>query len=138
MTCFVVAVFNPAFDPLHREFDEHLESEFLVTAIEALRCNAKRSGGFSLLTVLDVRFGHVPDDWRVFAGYHDKGRHGSHVKRVMTRFDSRCVNLFKEFKIGRSNASYRLKVNEFSDSVSRCTGRQAQQCVEWPEALESS
>ena len=81
-----------------RDFDEHSESEFLVTAIEALRknlalkCNAKRSGGLSLLTVLDVRFGHVPDDWRVSAGYHEKGRQGSHVKRVMTRFDSRCVN----------------------------------------------
>ena len=24
-----------------------------------------------------------PDDWRVSAGYHEKGRQGSHVKRVM-------------------------------------------------------
>ena len=40
---------------------------------------------------------------------------GSHVKRVMTRFDSRCVNLFKEFKSARPNFSYRLKVNEFTD-----------------------
>ena len=71
-----------------REFEKHSESEFLVTAIEALRknlalkCNAKRSGGFSLLTVLDVIFGHVPDDWRVSAGYHEKWRHAD-VKRVM-------------------------------------------------------
>ena len=56
----------------------------------------------------------------------------------VTRIDSRCVNLFKEFKSGRSNASYKLKVNEFTDSMSRCTRRQAQQCVEWPEALENS
>ena len=44
-------------------------------------------------------FGCVPDDWRVFfVGYFEKGRQGSHVKRVMTRFDSRCVHLFTEFK----------------------------------------
>ena len=30
-------------------------------------------------------------------------------------FDSRCVNLFKEFKIARPNVSYRLKVNDFTD-----------------------
>ena len=33
-------------------------------------------------------------------------------------FDSRCVNLFKEFKTARANAqnlSYTLKVNEFTD-----------------------
>ena len=28
-------------------------------------------------------FGHVPDDWRVSAGYHEKGRPGSHMKRVI-------------------------------------------------------
>ena len=28
----------------------------------------------SLLTVLDERHGHVPDDRRVSAGYHEKGR----------------------------------------------------------------
>ena len=41
----------------------------------------------------------------------------SHVMRVMTRFDSRCVNLFKEFKTARTIAqhlSYSLKVNEFN------------------------
>ena len=45
------------------------------------------------------------------------------------------------------NLSYSLTVNEFAalttrsdetESVSRYTGRQAQQCVEWPEALEKS
>ena len=33
-------------------------------------------------------------------------------------FDSRCVNLFKEFKTARPNAqnvSYRLEVNKFTD-----------------------
>ena len=81
-------------------FNEHSESEFLVSTIEALRknlalkCNAKRSGGVSLVTVLDARFGHVPDDWRVSAGYHEKGRQGSHV---------------------RPNVSYMLKVHEFTD-----------------------
>ena len=94
------------------KFDEHSESDFLVTAIEALRknlalkCNAKRNGGLSLLTVLDVKFEHVPDDWRVSARYRDKGRQGSHVKRVMTRFDTPCVNFLKEFKTARPNASY--------------------------------
>ena len=79
-----------------------------------------------------------------------------------------CVNLFMEFKTARANAqnlSYRLKVSEFaawttSESVSRmecghpgnflrvfcrqsmlcrtqCLST-AQQCVEWPEAHESS
>jgi len=28
-------------------------------------------------------FGHVPDDRRVLAGCHERGRQGSHVKRVM-------------------------------------------------------
>ena len=37
------------------------------------------------------------------------------MKRVMTRFDSRCVNLFEEFRAARPNVSYRLKVNEFTD-----------------------
>ena len=64
--------------------------------------------------------GHVPDDWRVSAGYHEKGRPGSHMKRVIavqeepslhvnstrercpglnadTMEFSRCVNLFKKF-----------------------------------------
>ena len=83
-----------------------------MTAIEALgknlalKCNAKRNGGLSLLTVLDVKFEHVPDDWRVSARYRDKGRQGSHVKRVMTRFDTPCVNFLKEFKTARPNASY--------------------------------
>ena len=30
-------------------------------------------------------------------------------------FDSRCVNLFKEFKTARPSVSYTLKVNEFAD-----------------------
>ena len=30
-------------------------------------------------------------------------------------FDSRCVNLFMEFKTARPNLSYTLKVNEFTD-----------------------
>ena len=56
-------------------------------------------------------FGCVPDDWRVFfVGYLEKGRQGSHVKRVITRFDF----VVKEFKIARPNVSYRLKVNEFT------------------------
>ena len=92
---------------------------------------------------------------------------GCNVKRVMTRSNdtdvggtflsrstegcsarefSRCVDLFKEFKNARPNVSYRLKVNEFAsltnsdetESMSRYTGRQAQQCVERPEALENS
>ena len=50
-----------------------------------------------------MRFGHVPDDWRVSAGYHEKGRQVSHVKRVLTKFDARCVNLFKKFKTPRPN-----------------------------------
>ena len=68
--------------------------------------------------MLVVRFGHVPDDWSVPAGYHEKGRQGSHVKRVMTRFDFRCVNLFEEFKTALANAQnlyYNLRVNEFTD-----------------------
>ena len=41
---------------------------------------------------------------------------GSHVKRAMSRFDSRCVNLLKEFKTARPNVQeVRLKVNEFTD-----------------------
>ena len=65
--------------------------------------------------------GHVPDDWRVSAGYHEKGRPGSHMKRVIavqeepslhvnptrercpglnadTMEASHRVNLFKKFK----------------------------------------
>ena len=73
-------------------------------------------------------------------GVEESVCHGSYVKRVMTRSDdtdvggafvvsfngevkcttdSRCVNLFKEFKTARANArnlSYSLKVNEFTDS----------------------
>ena len=65
-----------------REFDEHSESEFLVSTIEALRknlapeCNVKRSGGLILDTSQMTG--------RVSAGYHEKGRHGSHVKRIIT------------------------------------------------------
>ena len=64
-----------------REFDEHSEGEFLVTAIEALRknlalkCNAKRSGGFSLPTVLVIA-----ESLLVTIGKGDKA---PHVKRVM-------------------------------------------------------
>ena len=65
-----------------REFDEHSESEFLISTIEALRknlaseCNVKRSGGLILDTSQMTG--------RVSAGYHEKGRHGSHVKRIIT------------------------------------------------------
>ena len=52
---------------------------------------------------------------RVSAGFLEKGRQGSHVKRAMTRFDARCVNLLKEFKTAGPKVSYRLKVNEFTD-----------------------
>ena len=59
---------------------------------------------------------------------------------------SRCVNLFNKFKNSRMhvrNLSDWLKVKEFtalttSKLVSQYEGRQAQQCAEWPEALETS
>ena len=64
---FIVEKCPMRYEPIgSREFDEHSESGLLVTAIEALRknlalkCNAKRSGGLSLLC---WTFGHVPDDW---------------------------------------------------------------------------
>ena len=41
---------------------------------------------------------------------------GSHVKRVMTRFYSCCVNPLKEFKTARPNVpEVKVKVNEFTD-----------------------
>ena len=47
--------------------------------------------------------GHVPDDWRISAGYHEKGRQAHQF-----------VDPFKEFKTARPNVSYRSKVNEFA------------------------
>ena len=76
-----------------REFDEHSESEFFVSTIEALRknlapkCNVKRSGG--LIPADCGRLDTSQMTGGVSAGYHEKGRQGSHVKRAMTRFDSR-------------------------------------------------
>ena len=41
---------------------------------------------------------------------------GSHVKRVMTRFDSFCVNPYLEFKTARQSVQeVKLKVIEFTD-----------------------
>ena len=36
-------------------------------------------------------------------------------REVQCTKNSRCVNVFKEFKTARPNVSYRLKVNEFTD-----------------------
>ena len=47
----------------------------------APKCNVKRIGGLILADCVDLS-GYVPDDWRVSAGYREKGRQGSHVKRV--------------------------------------------------------
>ena len=89
------------------------------------------------------------DDCRV----HTCGPHGTCVDGVTS--DSCCCDPgFQETEVDRvkfdfihtTNAqkvSYRLKVNEFAslttrESMSQYTGRQVQQCVEWPEALEKS
>ena len=40
-------------------------------------------GGLILGDCVDL-CGHVPDDWRVSAGCHEKGQQDSHVKRVLT------------------------------------------------------
>ena len=71
-----------------REIDEHSESEFLVSTIEALRknlapkCNVKRSGGFILADCVG-RLDTSQMTGRVSAGYHEKGRQGSHVKPII-------------------------------------------------------
>ena len=53
-------------------------------------CNVKRSGGLILADCVDLS-GYVPDDQKISADYHEKGRQGSHVKRVTTRV-SLCPN----------------------------------------------
>ena len=40
-------------------------------------------GGLILGDCVDL-CGHVPDDWRVSTGCHEKGQQDSHLKRVMT------------------------------------------------------
>ena len=89
------------------------------------------------------------DDCRV----HTCGPHGTCVDGVTS--DSCCCDPgFQETEVDRvkfdfihttsvQKVSYRLKVNEFaslttSESMSQYTGRQVQQCVEWPEGLEKS
>ena len=49
------------------------QSEFLEECRRknlAPKCNVKRSGGLILADIVDL-FGHVPDDWRISAGYHE-------------------------------------------------------------------
>ena len=90
----------------------------------APKCNVKRRGGLILADSVDL-FGHVPDDWRISAGYYEfaslttsesvsrmKCGHpgNSHVKRVMTRSSRLHVRMSK-------NISYRLKVNELASLV---------------------
>ena len=59
------------------------------------------------------RCGHVPDDWRVSAGCHEKGQLDSH-KRVMTIcYLKEDQSEFQETERRHKNLSYRLKVNEF-------------------------
>ena len=62
------------------------QSEFLEECRRknlAPKCNVKRSGGLILADCVDLS-GYVTDDGRVSAGYHEKSRQGSHVKRVTT------------------------------------------------------
>ena len=62
------------------------QSEFLEECRRknlASKCNVKRSGDLILTDCVDLS-GYVPDDWRISAGYHEKGRQGSYVKRVAT------------------------------------------------------
>ena len=90
-----------------REFDKHSESEFFVSMIEALRknlaleCIVKRSGGLILDTSQMTG--------RVSAGYHEKGRQGSHVKRIITiREEPVCTLCSTSEKIARPNVQESL------------------------------
>ena len=87
-------------------------------------------------------YGHVPDDWRVCAGCHEKGQQDSH-KRVMTICHLKeDKSEFQETERRHKNLSYRSKVNEFASLMrqSSCPGTKGDkpQCVKWPEALENS
>ena len=69
--------------------------------------------------------GHVPDDWRVSAGCHEKGQQDSHVKRVMTNgYLKEDQSEFLETERRHKNLSHRLKVNEFASLMrqSSCPG----------------
>ena len=58
--------------------------------------------------------GYVPDDWRVFAGYHEKGRQGSHVKRVTT---SESMSQYSGYKPNNvSNGLKHLRIPEHGDT----------------------
>ena len=81
-------------------------------------------GGLILGDCVDL-CGHVPDDWRVSAGCHEKGQQDSHVKRVMTNgYLKEDQSEFLETERRHKNLSHRLKVNEFASLMrqSSCPG----------------
>ena len=92
------------------------QSEFLEECRrKAPKYNVKRSGGLILADCVDLS-GYVPDDWRVSAGYHEKGRQGSHVKRVTT---SESMSQYSEYKPNNvSNGLKHVRTHE-TMSVSR-------------------
>ena len=81
-------------------------------------------GGLILGDCVDL-CGHVPDDWRVSAGCHEKGQQDSHVKRVLTIcYLKEDQSEFQETERRHKNLSHRLKVNEFASLMrqSSCPG----------------
>jgi len=90
------------------------QSEFLEECRrKAPKCNVKRSGGLILADCVDLS-GYVPDDWRVSAGYHEKGRQGPHVKRVTT---SESMSQYSEYKPNNvSNGLKHLRIPEHGDT----------------------